>query len=171
MANNQSKAIDEILNDLIDEISDARAVPLSKDTCFVNREHLLDLIEDALDNLPEDIAQARSLIQTKEKIISDANARAEGILNDARETAKRLVSEHEIVQAATKRAHDLTVETEAKVADLKKETISYVNEKLSATVSSIESSLNEIKELRKNILNDSPSSDSSAPHSKPRRTR
>jgi len=166
MANNKAKAIDEVLNELADEVNDAKAVPFSKELCIVSRDHILDMIDIAIDNLPDDIAQARSLIQTKEKIISDANARAESILNEARETARRLTDNHEILQAAQKRAREITEENEAKVADLKKEAISYVTDKLNTAVLTIETSLNEIKSLKKNITSSSSETTGGQPKSR-----
>lgn len=162
MNDSRNTAVDRILAQIGDELNDARGVPLKKELCIVDRDHLLDLIEAAIDALPGDIAQARKLVQNKERILSDANSsadqtinnaknRAEKILADAREMAEHLVEENAITVAAKKRAKEIYESNEAKVNDLKHEAISYVGEKLDKASATLENLLTEVKTVRKDI--------------------
>ncbi len=162
MNDSRSTAVDRILAQISDELNDARGVPLKKELCIVDREHLLDLIENAIDNLPGDIAQARKLVQTKERILSDANAsadqtinnaktRADKILADAREMAANLVEENAITVSAKKRAKEIYESNETKVNDLKREAINYVGEKLDKAAATLENLMAEVSSVRKDV--------------------
>ena len=162
----KKEVADRLLLQIIDALNDARGVPFKKELCIADREHLLDLAESAYDNLPADIAEARKIIQERDRTIADAEARAKRIVADAeaqaertkkeaRELANHMVEESEIVTGAKKRAKEIYESNEQKVSELKSEAIAYVDEKLSNASSILEQSVGDIKNIRKSIRTDS----------------
>ncbi|MBR4866602.1 MAG: hypothetical protein IKU11_07925 [Clostridia bacterium] len=162
MAEHDVNTINGILTAIAEELNEARGVPFSKTMCFIDREKLFDLVDEALDNLPGDITAAQALINSKQKILTDANtqaerivseanARAERILADAREMANRMVEESQIVTAANKRAREIYAENEAKVKTLNANAIQYVTEKLTSAHNALEATLKEVDSVRRNI--------------------
>ena len=58
------KHIEDIINALYDMIQDARAVPLASDKCIVNRDEVLNMLDQIIDQLPGELKQARSIVES-----------------------------------------------------------------------------------------------------------
>lgn len=165
MAERDANTITGILTAISEELNDARGFPFSRNMCIIDREKLFDLVDEGLDNLPSDITAAQALINSKQKILTDANtqaervvseanARAERIIADAREMANRMVEESQIVTAANKRAKEIYAENEAKIKTLNANAIQYVSEKLSTAHNALEATLKEVDSVRRNLRTD-----------------
>jgi len=68
--------VEELIVMLGDIISDARALPLS-DKCIVERDKLLDIIDEIRETLPTELKQAKSILDMRNDILANANREAE----------------------------------------------------------------------------------------------
>ena len=102
----------ELLDILFGMISEAWGVPLGNDKCIVEREKLLNLLDEIKDKLPRELAEARRLVKTRDEFISNAKHEAEGVRHRAEEQARLLVSEQEVVRVAEARSSELMASTE-----------------------------------------------------------
>ena len=89
--------VEELLLRVRDLIDTARSMPMSA-SVIVNREELLELLDDALDGLPEELRHARWLLKEREEFLAEANRDADEIRSRAAATASRMVEEREIVR-------------------------------------------------------------------------
>ena len=105
-------AIADLLEDLLNEIQSARAVPLSNNV-MINQEEILDRLHQAIEDLPEELRAARWMVREREAYISRTNEKARDLLVKAREESETLVSEYYIVQEAVAEANALVRNAES----------------------------------------------------------
>ena len=96
----------DILEELITELENARAVPLSNNV-MVSQEDMLDRLHEAVESLPEELRAARWMVREREAYIAKTNEGAKELLAKAKAESERLVSENYIVQEAVEEANTL----------------------------------------------------------------
>ena len=116
------------LRELLDT---ARSMPLSA-SVMVNREEFGEILQDAIDGLPEELRQARWLLKERDEVLERAAQEAARIIDVARVRAERMVERTEVVREARRAAED-TVNQAAKIAaQMRLEAEDYVDRKLAA---------------------------------------
>ncbi|MCX7838016.1 MAG: ATPase [Anaerolineae bacterium] len=78
-------------------------VPLSAKT-MIDEDEFLDIIDQMRIAFPEEIKQARKIVQERERIIAQAQEEARHIIEMAKEDAARLTNEHAITKSAQQQA-------------------------------------------------------------------
>lgn len=153
MADLRGKAVDQILAQIEDELTDSKGVPLRRDLCIADRERLLDMLEMAQENLPGDLAQAQTIIQSQEKILSNARSRAEAIIKEAQAKADRMVEESAVVAMANKRAAEIMTQCENKMQEARRNTFDYVDDMLKKAEVTTAELLSDVKKIRSQVKN------------------
>jgi cell division septum initiation protein DivIVA len=121
--------IEEILEAVRDAIDTARPVPLSA-SVMVNREDLLQQIDQVLEGLPEEFRKARWVLKERDEVLDKARRDAEDILAEAREESHRLVSQQEIVKKAAKAAQQLLDDAKSTARERILQAEDYIDQKL-----------------------------------------
>jgi hypothetical protein len=116
------------LRELLDT---ARSMPLSA-SVMVNREEFGEILQDAIDGLPDEIRQARWLLKEREEVLQRAEREAERIIDVARVRAERMVERTEVVREARRTAEDVVDEAGRVAAQMRLEAEDYVDRKLAA---------------------------------------
>jgi F0F1-type ATP synthase membrane subunit b/b' len=98
----------------------------------VNRDELLTLIDEALDNLPEELKRARWLLKERNEFLAKAQREADQIIEAARVQAERMVERDEVVRAARRHADALVEDAESRSRALQHEAEDYVDQRLAA---------------------------------------
>ena len=140
--------IEEIISTLYEMVQDARSVPLSAEKCILERDKVLDLLDEISNQLPGELKQARTIVESRGEVINNAKREAENILKQAQTQARQLVSEDEITRQAQAEAAEMVKTAQEKIRDLKGVTNDYVDDALRQTEEAIAEALNEIKESR-----------------------
>jgi F0F1-type ATP synthase membrane subunit b/b' len=112
-------------------LENARAMPLSS-SVMVNKEEFGDLLQDAIDGLPEELRQARWLLKEREDVLERANREADRIIEAARVRAERMVERTEVVREARRRAQQVVDDAEAQARNIKHEAEDYIDQKLAS---------------------------------------
>ncbi len=81
----------ETVDELTTVIENARSVPMSG-SCMVPRDHLLDLLDDLRESLPEDVQAAGAIVEQRTEILSQAQAEAERLTGRTRGESEQLLS-------------------------------------------------------------------------------
>ena len=110
-------------------VEEARGVPLSA-SCVVHRGEMLEVLEGARDVLPNDLAQAQSIIVDRDRIIEDGRSSAESMIATAREDVARMVEQTSIVQAARDEAQRILDEARDVAEDERREVEAYIDGRL-----------------------------------------
>jgi cell division septum initiation protein DivIVA len=120
---------EDVLLQLRDIIEAARPVPLSASS-MIAKEEVLELIDEALSQLPEELRAARWLLKEREEFLARTRHEADEILDQARARAERMVQRTEVVKAAEQRARRIVDAAEAESRRLKNECEDYCDQKL-----------------------------------------
>ena len=140
--------IEEIITSLYNLVREAWSLPLGAEKCVVERDKVLDLLDEISNRLPSELKQAKTIVESRNEVIVNAKREAENILKQAEERAKFLVSEHEIYKQAQIEARDMMKAAQAKVKELRDVTNEFVDDAMRRTEESIEQALNDVRESR-----------------------
>jgi cell division septum initiation protein DivIVA len=104
-----------ILRRVIDIIATARTIPLSASP-MINRDEIIELLEESLNRFPDDLRQARWMLKERDEFLAKTQREADDILDSARAQAERMVQRTEVVRASELRARQVidSAETEAR---------------------------------------------------------
>jgi cell division septum initiation protein DivIVA len=123
--------IEAQLLDLVEIVENARAVPLSG-SVMVDRDEVLEILDDITANLPAEIRAARWLLKEREEVRAKAQRDAEEIIADAKSHVARMVQRTEVVKAANLKAQHIVDEAEAEARRLRHEADDYCDQKLAS---------------------------------------
>lgn len=121
--------IEVILERVRETIDTARPVPLSA-SVMVNREELLQQVDEVLDNLPDEFRKARWILKERDEVMVRAKRDGEEILAEARKESRRLVEQQEVVKKAAKTAQYLHDEAKQTAREKILQAEDYVDQKL-----------------------------------------
>ena len=152
---------EEKLARLRELILNARSMPMSA-SCVINRSEVLDAIDDVIDNLPEEIADAQEVIEVTKNRIADAESEAADILAEAREHAAGLAQHSEIVRVAARAAAELTQQAEEEAAALRRETDAFVDSRMATFESVLHKTASQVKTARMRLAERSGLNDDAA---------
>ena len=140
--------IEDMIGALYDLVQDARAMPLAADKCILERDKVLDMLDEIIAQLPGELKQSRTIVESRNELISQARREAEGILRQAQEQAKQMVTKEAIYQEAKKRSEELVGQTQERINQLRKAGNAYMDDALRRTEEVIAQALEEVKDTR-----------------------
>ncbi|CAN5910633.1 hypothetical protein BH23ACT2_BH23ACT2_26760 [soil metagenome] len=126
----QSADAEELLARVVDRVEAARPMPLSSSAKINNKDELLDLLEEAIDRLPDELREARWLRKEREEYLAKMRADGDEILDAARAHAERMVERAEVVKSAEHRARRIIDGAEAEARRLRLECEDFCDQKL-----------------------------------------
>ena len=139
---------EDIIGALYDMVQDARSMPLAADKCILERDKVLDMLDEIIAQLPGELKQSRTIVESRNELISQARREAELILREAQEKAKQMVTKEAIYVEAKRRSEELVGQTQNKIAQLRKAGNDYMDESLRQTEEAISNALAEVRETR-----------------------
>ena len=140
--------LEELITALYDLIQDAKSVPLSSDKCILERDKALDMLDDLSAQLPGELKQARTIVASREELVSQARREADAVIREAQEKASQLVTKEAIYEEAKKRSEELVSQTQNRINQLRKAANEYMDESLRQTEEVISNALNEVRDTR-----------------------
>ena len=144
--------IEEMINTLYDYIQDAKGLPLGADRCILEREKALDMLDEIIASMPADLKQARTIVESRNELITQARREAEGIIRQAQEEAKQLVSKEAIYQEAQRQCQEMIIQTQVRMAELRKVSNDYMDDALRRTEEAIALSLEDVRDTRAKFM-------------------
>ena len=139
---------EDIIGALYDMVQDARSMPLAADKCILERDKVLDMLDEIIAQLPGELKQSRTIVESRNELIGQARREAENILREAQEKAKQMVTKEAIYQEAKRRSEELVGQTQNKISQLRKAGNDYMDESLRQTEEAISKALAEVRETR-----------------------
>ena len=139
---------EDIIGALYDMVQDARSMPLAADKCILERDRVLDMLDEIIAQLPHELKQSRTIVESRNELISQARREAETVIRQAQEQAKELVTKEAIYQEAVKRSEELVAQTQNRIEMLKKAANQYMDDALKTTEEVIAKSLDEVRNTR-----------------------
>jgi cell division septum initiation protein DivIVA len=96
----------------------------------IDRDEVIELLEDSLMRLPEEIRQARWMLKERQEFLEKTKREADEILGAARQQAERMVQRTEVVRAAETRARQVIDAADEESRRLKNETEDFLDQRL-----------------------------------------
>ena len=140
--------IEDIISALYDMIQDARALPLGADKCILERDKVLDMLDEIIAQLPAELKQSRTIVESRNELIGQARREAENIVRQAQQKAAALVEQEAIYLEARRQCQDMFNKTQSRIAELRKASNEYMDDALRRTEEAIAQSLNEVRDTR-----------------------
>ena len=142
------KHIEDIITALYDLIQDARGLPLGADKCIVERDRVLDMLDEISAQLPAELKQSRTIVDSRNELIGQAKREAEAIVRKAQEEADQLVSQQAIYEEAKRKCAEMVAQTKDQINNLRKVSNDYMDDALRRTEEAIAQSLSDVRDTR-----------------------
>ncbi len=139
---------EDIIGALYDMVQDARSMPLSADKCILERDKVLDMLDEIIAQLPGELKQARTIVESRNELVSQARREADNVIKEAQAKVDQLVAKEAIYMEAKKRSEELVSQTQNRINQLRKAANEYMDESLRQTEEVISNALNEVRDTR-----------------------
>ena len=140
--------IEDIIGALYDMVQDARSMPLAADKCILERDRVLDILDEIIAQLPAELKQSRTIVESRNELINQARREAESILRQAQEQAQQMLTKEAIYKEAKQKSDELVGQTQDRINLLRKAGNEYMDEALRQTEETISKALEDVRETR-----------------------
>ena len=140
----------EIIDLMEEAIEKASTVPLTGKV-MIDKDEILDYIQEIRLIYPDELKEAKWVKEERQRILHEAETRAEAIQKNAEETQMALIDEHEITRCAYEQANELVRNASEQAMDIKTDCDQYVDDLLNDAETRLEMLLNKIRQDRSEL--------------------
>ena len=144
MANDVNRLIDM----LYERIEDAKSPALKPNMSMVDRDEMLDLLDELRAALPVEIKRAQELLAAREKFVDDAKRDVERMIRQSELEAKTKVAESEVMCAARERGRQIVARAGERSRQRYQVANEYAEDALARTEEAVQAALDEVKQSR-----------------------
>ena len=121
--------VEAILRQLHELIDTARPAPLSTQV-KIDRDEVLDLLDQAIERLPDEVRASRWLLKERDEFLDRMQREADDILAVARGQAERMVQRSEVMKAAEAKARRIVENARAEASRQRNEADDFCDKRL-----------------------------------------
>ena len=162
-------SIEQLLDLLYTEIEEAKSMPLSNDKCVIERDRILDMIDDVKAEMPVAIQRAEDLVANKNDYIASAKREVDAMRQQAEEYAHRIINQDAIVREAEARAEEIIAEAEEQCRLLKRAASEYCEDALRQVEEAVADAVKHSRAKFRSILGGVDAAERQQPQQAPRR--
>ena len=140
--------IEDIISALYDMVQDARSLPLGADKCILERDKVLDMLDEIIAQLPIELKQSRTIVESRNELIGQARREAENLIRQAQEQANKMIAEETIYQEAKRQCQEMVLQTKTRMAELRRASNDYMDDALRRTEEAVAMSLEDVRDTR-----------------------
>lgn len=140
--------INESLDMLEELLENAKQVPFANKKVLVDPDRVRTIIDDMHYNMPSEIKKAESVMAERDKIIADAQKKADQLMKTAEERAKILIANETIVKQARELANDIVAKANSMEKEIREAMMLKIDKLFAQTEKSFANGLAEIKQSR-----------------------
>ena len=144
-------SLEALLENLEEVLEEGMSLPLSGGKRMVDVDAARDIIDDIRLNMPQEILQAKAIVQDRAQILAKAKKEAEDMVKTAEDRARVLLDREEIVRQAEAKAKTITSEANQQAAQLRAAVTKYCDNMLASTQEQLQKSYNEMKIVRDSL--------------------
>ena len=116
--------------DLIEETIDkSPVVPLSG-KILVDKEDLLDYVQEMRLVFPEELKEAKWVKEERQRILSEAETRAQTMVKNAEDKVRQMIDENEVARQAVEQANQIVNDAQTKSMEIKIDCDQYADDVL-----------------------------------------
>ena len=127
----EERDAETLVRQALDLIVNAKQMPLSA-SVLISKEEVADLLQNALQRMPDELRQARWLLKEREDFIAEKSREADVLLEEVRVQAERMVQRTEIVRQANHVAQRILDDANEEARRLRHEVEDYADQKLAS---------------------------------------
>lgn len=142
----------EIIDLMEEAIEKASTVPLTGKV-MIDKDEILDYIQEIRLMYPDELKEAKWVKEERQRILHEAETRAEAIQKNAEETQMALIDEHEITRCAYEQANELVRNASEQAMEIKTDCDQYVDDLLTNAEERLQLLLNKIRQDRIDMNN------------------
>lgn len=113
-----SSRIEQIIGEIEDYIDKCRPQAFAPNKIAVNKEELVDLLEELRKETPKEIERYQKIISQKEAILADAQGKADDIIARAQAKNEKLTNEHQIMHRAYEESNKIIMQAENEAEEM-----------------------------------------------------
>ncbi len=140
-----------LLHDVLYVLHNAHQSPFSSHV-KVDREELIGLVEEAIEVLPKELAEALKMIEEKESFLAQRDREAQEILDDVRAQAEHMVQRSELVREARRSAQHIIDEANAEAMKIRHDVDEYCDKRLAIFEASLDRIVRSVREGREKMV-------------------
>ena len=129
--------VEALVRRVIDVINAARPMPLST-SVMVSRDEIIELLEAAILELPEEVREARWLLKEREDLLSKARVDAGLVIEEARTRVAQMVQRTEVVRSAERKARQMVEQAESQARRRQHDVDDYCDQRLEQFADALE---------------------------------
>jgi len=135
----------ELIDELEDLIDKGVSVPFTG-RCLLDKEELMDLIQEIKLKLPDDLNQAKWIKNERQNIIDDAKAESAKIIKEANDRLISMIDENEITKSAKEQANNIMEKVQSDAKALKIESYKYTDNLLENVEKVVTDAIHELEQ-------------------------
>ena len=145
----------DALLDYLDEIEEvlegSKSLPFTN-KISVEKERIIDILSEIRLNLPDDIRSAQRILGDHDRIVNDAQGKAEDILEAAEGEAKIRTNNHEIFRRASDAATEVIENAKKDARDLRLNAMDYADEMLEKAEGQLKEYMTNLESQHKRVM-------------------
>ena len=143
-----SNDVSRLIDMLYERVEEAKSPTLKPNLSMVERDEILDLLDEMRAQLPVEIKRAQELLAAREKFVEDAKRDVERMMRQAELEARAKISDSEVLYAAKEKARQIVAQAEDRSRKLYQVANEYAEDALARTEEAVQAALDEVKESR-----------------------
>jgi len=140
------------LAEMEEMLESAKKSMLFSEKVAVDKNWMLERIQELRLNVPDDIRQAQRLLNDHERVLEDAKQKATVIVEDAELEAQKLVRNDEITRRAMAEGEDIIDKAKKDARDMRMSAIEYADEMLAKSESKIREIMGNLESQHKAVI-------------------
>ena len=143
-----SNDVSRLIDMLYERVDEAKSPALKPNLSMVDRDEILDLLDELRAQLPVEIKRAQELLAAREKFVEEAKRDVERMMRQAELEARAKISDSEVLYAAKEKARQIVAQAEERSRRLYQVANEYAEDALARTEEAVQAALDEVKESR-----------------------
>lgn len=141
--------MDELLDQLDETLEGGMKIPGKK--VIVNAETVRAIIDDLRMTMPNEIKQAKAIVNDRADIITNAKREADTVIRAAEERAKSMTAQEEITKLAQAKASEIISTAQAKSKEMRKAAQDFVDDIMRRADEGLTENLAEVRKTRASL--------------------
>lgn len=143
--------VSRLIDLLYERVEEAKSPALKPTMCQLERDEILDLLDELRAQLPIEIKRAKELLAARDKFVDDAKRDVDRMIRQAELEAQAKVSDSEVLTAAKEKARNMVAHAEERCRQMYQITNEYTEDALARTEDAVRMALEEIQQSRMNF--------------------
>ncbi len=135
----------ELLDELEDIIDKGASVPFSG-RCILEKDELLDVLQEIKLKLPDDLKQAKWIKEERQRILQEAQTEADSLIKSAEDKIIAMVNENEITKKAIVQGNHIIEEARNNAQQISDSSYSYADNLLETVEKVVMSSMKDLEQ-------------------------